>query len=204
MDHTFIHLTPEGPRRCSTTPEACPKKTRHFTDWEEAHEAYGETMEARLFQGATKLRATEVLITPEALKGGSYFGAPVPLVATRPHELRLQRLLGEECFTQARAQKALRDGTLQGHVTILTPQDVRALKRRGVTPELPGSTSLSLVGVGTASVGERQAWFVICEAPAIQEWRGSLGLPPHDLHSTLGFLGGDVHGVPKGRGTLIP
>lgn len=52
-------------------------------------------------------------------------------------------------------------------------------------------------GAGSVAVFTAVDW---CHA---QWWRGSLGLPPSDLHITLGFYGQDVHGVPKGEAALV-
>jgi len=45
----------------------------------------------------------------------------------------------------------------------------------------------------------KKACFLAIDAPALQEFRKSLGLPEKDLHVTLGFEGGDIHMEIKGK-----
>lgn len=60
-----------------------------------------------------------------------------------------------------------------------------------------------LVGVGYAEHGPNAAFFEVWEWPEAQAWRAAMTLPPKDLHVTICVRGADVHGVPKGRETLI-
>jgi hypothetical protein len=61
------------------------------------------------------------------------------------------------------------------------------------------------LGIGHAASGGNEVYFVVVSWPGGEKFREAFGLDPHgkDFHVTLGFSGGDIHGVPKNRGTLI-
>jgi len=58
------------------------------------------------------------------------------------------------------------------------------------------------LGVGEAANGANRTRFVVLLCPAVDALRATLGLPPKDLHATLGFVEADIHGVCKGLGAL--
>ena len=101
------------------------------------------------------------------------------------------------------------------HVTILDPADIKVLKpQKGMSnsqfdawlKSFEGQTisgKWTSLGVGTATKGDNTAYFEVISWPEAQRWRKDLGLGEKDLHITIGFIGSDVHGVPKDKSTLI-
>lgn len=101
------------------------------------------------------------------------------------------------------------------HLTIFDPKDAKALRAKngwsntqlsdwmkaqaGTT--IPGTPKV--LGIGSVTQGDNQAYFDVVEWPECQAWRASLGLEPKDLHVTAGFKESDIHGVPKDRTTLL-
>lgn len=137
------------------------------------------------------------------IKGGSYYGSHVSEASIQPFRDSLRKSLGDEKFNEYVQAKEDRDGASAYHITAISPPETRKLKKAGVKITPPPTTEFEAVGIGHAVSGDNEAWYVVCESPKLQEWRGSLGLPPHDLHVTLAFKGKDVHGQDKGRATLI-
>jgi len=66
----------------------------------------------------------------------------------------------------------------------------------------PCELGLGRVAGGPTAAAADVAYFRVLEWPALAAARRLLGLPPADLHITVGFAKNDVHGVAKGRHTL--
>lgn len=105
-----------------------------------------------------------------------------------------------------------------GHMTLLDIDDSRVIRMQGAGisgRKYEANLDLlvrdgrwpdgepTFLGIGYAKQDEWEAFYEVWEWPEAQEWRAKLGLGPKDLHITLGVRGGDPHGVPKGRSTLL-
>jgi hypothetical protein len=53
--------------------------------------------------------------------------------------------------------------------------------------------------VADVAQGSCAAFMTVRDWPAGRSFRASLDLPARDFHVTLGFIGADVHGVPKNK-----
>lgn len=125
------------------------------------------------------------------------------------------RAMREDADDLIRSREA-RDGR-HAHVTLCSPDELNAIRLevgRGSIPEgiegrlasIPMADDWRVLGIGHAERGGHEAYFVVLDWPGGREARRALGLDPHgkDFHITLGFDGADVHGVPKGRSSLVP
>lgn len=131
--------------------------------------------------------------------------------------LELQRR-GEELLRQIEPENAekmiaarvARDGEGKAHVTVVGPRELSALNKSGRTPDITGwaAEPPKALGLGWASEdpaskapldGVRKAYFIPLKWDAGRRLREELGLSPdgQDFHLTIGFVGGDVHGVCK-------
>lgn len=140
----------------------------------------------------------QVRVEPKA--HGAYYAAPVPEKQISSFIEKFRKI--EPNWKEYEAKKTQRDRGRELHITVLTPRETRSLKRRGVKIKLP-EFQIEPVGVGKALEEDNVSYFVIIKSKEINEYRASLGLPPHDLHVTLGFKQKDIHGVPKDKTTLI-
>lgn len=107
-------------------------------------------------------------------------------------------------------QKRQRDGELS-HITLLSPMEYSRLLKQGVSVDFSAITDtyLKLRGLGSVDDSKdpnNKAWFCAATAHKVNPWREELGLPPKDLHITLGFNSKDVHfdksGAPADKHTL--
>lgn len=101
--------------------------------------------------------------------------------------------------------KVARDGDYSFHATVVTPKELRNLRKQGV--DVRGILSnrvvvMRTVGIGKAIDNDKEAWFIVLESDDGNKIRQELGLPKHDFHITLGFINGDVHTKSKGRDSL--
>lgn len=64
------------------------------------------------------------------------------------------------------------------------------------------TTPVREFGLGRATSGQHTAYYRVLQWAQLNDLRGELGLPPVDLHVTVGFKMQDVHGVAKNRWTL--
>lgn len=196
------HLTAEGPKLCGATVRACPLGGEHFATEEAARTAYEARMASTGLRGMRRPGApTGIPVAVTPLAGGRYYGASVE----REHLERFLRewrtLVGEQAAEAMAQAKAQRDRGHAYHMTVVTPPEMKALRAGGGAP--PTTATVICHGVGKASEGSHEAWFVVCSSPEVAAWRGSVGLPPKDLHITLGFRGKDVHSQPKGFASLV-
>lgn len=163
-----------------------------------------------------------------ALDGGVVvFRSPKVDAAAREGEAKLREHLGEAA-EEFLASKRARDGS-EHHITLFNPGEVRVLVEKVAEVLREKDPSLSkgksrdeakhslrrllaadldedwrAEGLGRAVAGPDEAYFVVIAWPRVGKLRAEFGLPPDkDLHITVGFKGKDVHGVPKGRGTLV-
>ncbi len=139
---------------------------------------------------------------PNVLKN-SYMGISVAPEAFTPALALLKRIMGQQAFEQALSERIARNQGDKLHVTILTPQEFRELKKADVEITAPKNFDFQVTGLGAVTREAKSTWFALVTSDAIQNWRASYGLPPHDLHVTLAFIGGDIHGCKKDSSTLI-
>jgi len=110
-----------------------------------------------------------------------------------------------------------RDGSSH-HVTLISPEDNRFLKKtlglsnrqvgrriKEIQDQIAGLpvTGMRDVGLGRASSGNNEVFFVVIDWPEGDKIRLECGLPKKDFHITLGFKISDIHGVSKDRSTLV-
>jgi len=97
------------------------------------------------------------------------------------------------------------------HITVLGPSEKKLLDElddaalaeiQTINDGIRNGTGVEIRGIGfldgaSASVPEKdrqkKAAFLAVDAPSLNAFRQKLGLPPKDLHITLGFEGGDIH-----------
>ncbi|MCX6720015.1 MAG: hypothetical protein NTV36_02815 [Candidatus Staskawiczbacteria bacterium] len=83
----------------------------------------------------------------------------------------------------------------------LTPEQIEALQR--INDDIQNGIGTEMMGLGFIDGSQREdirkadkekkVLYAALNLPALQEFRKSLGLPPKDFHTTLGFEGGDIH-----------
>lgn len=89
------------------------------------------------------------------------------------------------------ANKKRRDQ--HNHVTLINTVDYQPAH-----DTLIGAVAeLKILGLGTATDGVSTCYFIAIDSTHAQALLRSTGLPPKDLHLTLGFTDYDVHGVSK-------
>ncbi len=175
-----------------STPEATKEdainfiKTQFGNKTKEELEALAPPGKKRSEDREERMKKLADLMETQAKMTNGYLGVDLP----RPN-------LGEE-------EALLPDGLLdrgEWHVTIITPPEMRVLKKAGIalgdTVSIPGSPHYR--GLGKAVDGANTAYFVVVDWPEAQEFRAQNGLPPHDLHITIGFTQKDIHGVRKNK-----
>lgn len=147
-------------------------------------------------------------LTLALLKHDSYIGGMVD-----PHDPQMaraldtwQRIVGDT--TALAARKCIRDGGETYHMTVFSPRDTRQLRKAGVdVAAITDTVDVTLTGIGSVAESlegmENVAYYVLCESTAVDAIRARYGLPPHDLHITLGFTVQDIHNQRKDIGTKI-
>jgi|GEM_PF-7064486 len=96
------------------------------------------------------------------------------------------------------------------HLTIIAPNEISLFNQAMATDReemrrkfeaLGGALQLKITGVGFVKGKDqdagKMAYFMTVDCQVIQDFRAELGLAPKDLHITIGFIEGDVHGVSK-------
>lgn len=135
----------------------------------------------------------------------SYVGISLDRLSLQPVLEELSSILGDE-LAELQGNKFGRDGKDSYHMTVVAPREFRLLRKSlGGRIQLPREPmAIEILGIGSATSERSRAWFAVCRSEAVAAWRSELKLPAHDLHITLAFgAGGDVHGEPKGIGSLI-
>lgn len=190
---TRYHIGRSGrPSLCEAMERDCPLGGEHYSTRAEAQAAFEKEF-------PNMLRSSRVRGSIRGMKNDSFYGISVENALLNPFLERWKNEVGEERVREMRAAKSTRDGGEYYHATVIRPKE-----RRRIRPEeLPEKATLHLLGVGKATKGDKEAWYVVARCPAMDRWRSVHGLEPHDFHITLGFRGGDVHDVPKDESTMI-
>lgn len=137
------------------------------------------------------------------LKGGSYFGAHDASITAALQKERVAWAAEFDPDGAMAAKKTERDRTSDLHVTVLTPKESRKIDRAEVAEAFASDMAFEPLGIGRVYEGDNEAWFVVLSSPDVQDARAKLGLPPKDLHATLGFKVKDIFSTPKTEDTLI-
>ena len=150
------------------------------------------------------------------MKGAIMFSSSAVQSAQKKGEEILANLVGQEAADEMIAARKQRDGN-KAHITVAGPKDAkdavaeRAKKdgsskgaaEKALKEELASMRggSFTVKGLGHAESGGKEAYFVVIDWSEGEKIREQLGLDPRgqDFHITVGFKGGDVHGVPKNR-----
>jgi hypothetical protein len=139
------------------------------------------------------------------LDGLRYIGAPIPAAAVAPYLDLLGRHVGAARAAELSACKARRDGADSFHVTAVTPPQLCGdVDRKWNDIVWHGKpVTLHLYGIGAVRHEEAVSYFIVAESPEIQALREQTGLPPANLHVTLGFTPHDIYHLAKDRNALI-
>jgi hypothetical protein len=150
------------------------------------------------------------------MKGAIMFSSPAVRAAQEMGEEILVRLVGQEKADEMIKARKARDGE-KARVTIAGPKDAKeAVAQRAARDGLSKGAaekalkedlaamhggSFTAKGLGHAEGGGNEAYFVVIEWAGGREIRENLGLDRdgQDFHITVGFKGGDVHGVRKDK-----
>lgn len=194
-----FHLTQEGPKRCTAHLRSCPVGGEHYSSAPEAAAAF-EKLYGALPSSLSKSEPV-LQLQLQPLAGGRYLGAEIPKRELQ-HQLEHWRsLVGAERAEELSKTKAARDRGYRYHFTAVNPDEMKRLHSSAT--EEPLDFKLKLLGVGRVQEGENEAWFVVCSSPELSAWREKQGLPPKDLHITLGFSPKDIHSQRKDESTLV-
>lgn len=197
-------------KECSATKKPCP--LIHFNDPHEAQKHAEKVMEMTFGSGVGVerpmiARRNKVSSQVAPLKGGSYYGAEIDSEQIRPHIQEWIDHVGKAKADHMIAQKAERDGEDTYHITALSPQDTRASKilfgKRLEDAPAPPQADFSILGIGRVKEQDNEAWFLVCKSKDIDAWRDEMGLKPHNLHITLGFMKKDIHNQPKDESSIV-
>jgi len=199
----MFHVTEDGPKKCSTTPDKCPI-TRdtdgdHYQDFSEAQSVYEKSQNS--FSKPKKIGLPKInLIKKLQVKNHSTYA--LILESNEINEvLELWRKeLDLDFVKELEDNKELRDGKNKYHITVITPQEFRKLRKDKVQVEL-NDYAFSVTGIGSVSDGENETWYLTISSHEIDKLREKLNLELHGLHSTIGFKNKDVHTVFKGQET---
>ena len=138
-------------------------------------------------------------------RNSAYLGLPVPKPLTA----------WKKAHAHARQNGLLKRGERlqdrgEWHITVMSPQELRRLKGHHPKLEkgafklpLTGSKGVQYKGIGRQQQGSKTVYYVIVDWEAAQDFRAEYGLSRYDLHVTIGYIGGDIFNVPKGRSTKI-
>ena len=131
--------------------------------------------------------------------GSTYVGAEVDANLIVPYVDSLSLLVGRKRVSELQERKAQRDGPCEHHLTLVSPPEFHGCNSTGLTASL----EVTLVGIGRQANDVTETYYVVVESTQAQDFRRRLGLPPRDLHITLGYDPSDIYDMPKGLNTLV-
>ena len=91
----------------------------------------------------------------------------------------------------------------QYHLTLISSVEFALLDDVEIGKLVRENAEVNSIGLGCANSGVECCFFIVCESADLAHMRSYLGLPPKDFHITIGFSKEDLHGISKGRETLI-
>lgn len=115
---------------------------------------------------------------------------------------QLRRVLGDAQYSLYRANQRRRDSG-QLHITVIKPLEFQVLSESNRCPPRGTSARVKLLGLGHTCDAINSCYYIVVDAPTLQQFRQSLGLVPAYFHITLGFHPHDVYNMPKDETTLI-
>lgn len=191
---------------CRADVQDCPlTNVEHFENLQEANNYATMVLEDEFpvvgtFKKDSPMKIFSARFGP--FSGGRYYGCHMDKNDVRPYLDQIREIVGEEKAAAMGKDKAARDRGYVYHTTVIRPQETKAVQGLEKFPE---SFDMDFVGLGRVDSddGKNEAWFLVVNSPDAQKFRESVGLPPHDLHVTLAFLGKDVHNKSKGQESLI-
>ena len=204
---TVYHLKNDGTVGVCHAKTNCPFGSNeiHFTSKEAARKAFENKQQVWDKRWSVPINLYGHL---SFQKGSVFLELPNPEPMRDAYEYLASRV-SEKTYKELVSRKNERDGADKFHITVVNYKDLKKLYKNPVMKPrvdeiFKKGYNFTLEGVGTAKNDEGQAWFAVVTSPELQEARNTLGLPPTDLHVTLGFVGKkDVYGVPKGFDTFI-
>lgn len=186
--------------KCDARKQKCPFQDQpHFESLEKAVAFYEDQYTSHL-TGVKK--GVPPFMAAELLAGERYMGLSIPNQLISPSRKLWREHVGDEAASLMEKNKAARDRGHHYHMTLVGPPEMTGEIQSTPLPVFRVSR-LEAQGIGQAIDGNKEAWFVICESPEMASWRQDMGLPPKDLHITLGFINGDVHTRPKGIESMV-
>lgn len=106
----------------------------------------------------------------------------------------------------AKTQRVNRDKSQRYHITLFDPSE-NVINEVFLSVEdnvnIAESITVFPFGLGHQSANPNEAWYVVVYCKWANNLRKSMGLSDKDLHITLGFHNGDVHGFCKGIKTIF-
>lgn len=198
------HLTDQGPKPCTASQRLCPLGGEHYDSLQAAHKAMEIEHESlksvrKQWVGPNSLQGS-VMATISPMAGGRYYGSHIEAWTILPHLDAFREAVGDDRAELMELNKELRDRGRVYHMTVVGPPEMRELGKDHAA--FPEQVKINYLGIGSASDGKAEAWFVVCTSEEIARWREANGLGPKDLHITLGFDPKDVHSEPKGESSL--
>ncbi|GIE29877.1 hypothetical protein Ait01nite_029220 [Actinoplanes italicus] len=139
------------------------------------------------------------------LDGLRYAGAPIPPTVAEPFLAALARHVGADAAAELAACKARRDGADSFHLTAVPPPLFHGEVDRAWTDIIRhgGPLTVHLLGIGSVRDGPAVTYYIVADSPEIQALREQTGLPPANLHVTLGFAPHDIYHLAKDLSTLL-
>lgn len=141
-------------------------------------------------------------------KNGSYYGIDVNEQDIKKFIDKWRENIEPEKISLMEQNKIDRDKEYAFHATIIKPNEVRLLKKNNSIEQVDKNVNkefkIKPVGVGSVIDEEKgkETWFIVCQSEEINAFRQRIGLDDHDVHITLGFIGGDIHNQPKNSKTI--
>ena len=137
--------------------------------------------------------------------GNNYIGVNIYPEMIYTYLENLKGILSDEYQIYVDNQKNRDHGKY--HITVINVMEYNKLSKERGPDKLVNSLEkyfesefdITLIGLGTASKNENQAYFVVVSSPALQSVRKMYGLPEKDFHITIGFKWKDVFGVRKNQ-----
>lgn len=200
----MYHLTDDGPKKCSTTPDRCPitkeSGDEHYSSFSVAQDAYEKSNQNFLKPKRIGLRKVKLKSGLQIFKK-SYLGLKVDNSEISEHVELWKKQFPRDEANLMEESKITRDSEYAFHITVISPKEFRQLRKSGVHVNLD-DFNYTITGIGSVSDEEKEAWYLTVSSSEIDNLRTSLELPPKDLHITLGFKNSDIHTKPKGLETL--
>ncbi|MCW8876079.1 MAG: 2'-5' RNA ligase family protein [Kangiellaceae bacterium] len=134
--------------------------------------------------------------------GLEYFGIVIDVTKIEYFLSLIEQFEPSEKIERLKHFRKERDGDSY-HLTIINPFELESVEGRALEICEFETNDITFLGLGTTQKEGSIAYYVVSSSNDIRAFREGLGLPPSDLHVTLGFYPADIHGVDKGERTII-